>query len=126
MCARADGTLQATNVIDVSWGSGPWVTLEKECGKIVGFGGLYDDPFEPGWGPEVGYHFARSVWGQGYATELTRYTVRFAHEILKLRTVSAFAHPDNKASQAVLQKSGFKMQKHLPEMGRLLFAHSAS
>tara|TARA_R110002110_G_scaffold370798_1_gene580788 strand:- start:80 stop:574 length:495 start_codon:yes stop_codon:yes gene_type:complete len=105
-------------------GYGPWVIVEKASQKLVGFGGVYDDPFDPGWGPEVGYHFARSAWGRGYATELTRCAVRFAHETLKLRTVRAFAHPENKASQAVLRKSGFKLQRQVPGMERLLFAHS--
>jgi [ribosomal protein S5]-alanine N-acetyltransferase len=39
-------------------GYGPWVVLEKARGVIIGFGGLYDDPFDVGWGIEVSYHFA--------------------------------------------------------------------
>src|SRR5687767_8229713 len=33
-------------------GFGPWTIIEKTSGQIVGFGGLSDDPFDPGWGIE--------------------------------------------------------------------------
>ena len=29
---------------------GPWTLTETATGAIVGLGGLYDDPFDPGWG----------------------------------------------------------------------------
>jgi len=54
-------------------GYGPWVVFEKAAGTLIGFGGLYDDPFDVGWGIEVGYHFAKTAWGNGYATELTQF-----------------------------------------------------
>ena len=65
----------------------------------IGFGGLYDDPLEVGWGIEVGYHFAKTAWGSGYATELTEFCLRVAHERLGFDEIRAFAHPDNVASQ---------------------------
>jgi ribosomal-protein-alanine N-acetyltransferase len=33
----------------------------KADGRTIGFGGLYDDPFDPGCGVEVGYRFAPSA-----------------------------------------------------------------
>jgi len=36
-------------------GYAPWTILTKAEGRIIGWGGLYDDPFDPGWGVEVGY-----------------------------------------------------------------------
>ena len=39
-------------------------------GRIIGWGGLYDDPFDPGWGGEVAYFFYQAVWGQGYDSEM--------------------------------------------------------
>jgi ribosomal-protein-alanine N-acetyltransferase len=38
-------------------GYAPWTILTKVDGSIVGWGGLYDDPFDPGWGVEIGYFF---------------------------------------------------------------------
>ena len=104
-------------------GYGPWVVLEKLGRAVIGFGGLYDDPFDVGWGIEVGYHFAKTAWGNGYATELTEFSLQLAHERLGFAQVRAFAHPDNAASQRVLEKTGFERQRFVPEMNRHLFAH---
>jgi RimJ/RimL family protein N-acetyltransferase len=104
-------------------GYGPWTIRERSGGGIVGLGGLYVDPFDPGWGVEIGYHFAPSAWGRGYASELTRFCLERAHGALGLAAVRAFAHPDNAASLRVLGKAGFRRERFVPEMNRLLFVH---
>ncbi|EEE46484.1 hypothetical protein SADFL11_3773 [Roseibium alexandrii DFL-11] len=38
-----------------------------------------------------------------------------------LPPVSAFAHPDNKASQKLLQKAGFLPEHHVESMNRILY-----
>lgn len=102
-------------------GFGPWSVIETLSGQIVGFGGLYDDPFDPGWGIEVAYHFLPSAWGKGYATELVNHCLGIAHSRLHVAEVSAFAHPDNLASQRVLAKAGFSQHRFVPEMNRWLY-----
>ena len=104
-------------------GYGPWAVFEKSDRTMIGFGGLYDDPFDVGWGIEVSYHFAKHVWGNGYATELTEFCVRFALERLGIAEIKAFAHPDNVASQRVLEKTGFERQGFVRQMNRYLFVH---
>ena len=106
-------------------GYGPWTVREKTTREIVGIGGLYDDPFEPGWGPEVAYQFAPTAWGKGYATELTRYCLRLAREAFRIASVRAFAHPDNLASRRVLEKAGFREASFVSEMSRLLYVQEA-
>ncbi len=102
-------------------GYGPWTVLERRSGAIIGFGGLYDDPFDVGWGPEVSYRFAPWAWGKGYATELTEFCVKLACEELGLAEISAFAHPDNVASRRVLEKAGFEEERFVPAMNRYLY-----
>lgn len=102
-------------------GCAPWTVVDKGDGRIVGWGGLYEDPFDPGWGPEVGYAFHPDVWGRGYATELVAAALSIADDALALSLVKAFASPDNGASRRVLEKSGFREERFIPEMGRLLF-----
>jgi RimJ/RimL family protein N-acetyltransferase len=105
-------------------GFGPWSVVEKTSGRIIGFGGLLDDPFDPGWGIEVAYHFAPAAWGRGYASELTIHCLRVAAERLRLREVCAFAHPDNAASHRVLTKAGFERRRFVSEMNRFLYVCS--
>src|SRR4051812_18901934 len=102
-------------------GCAPWVVVERETNTTIGFGGLYDDPFDPGWGVEVGYFFAPAAWGKGYATELTRFCVALAREQARWPRLRAFAHPGNTASQRVLSKAGFEQERFVPEMNRLLY-----
>ncbi len=102
-------------------GCAPWVIIEKEAGVAIGFGGLYEDPFDPGWGIEVGYFFAPAAWGKGYATELTLFCVALARQQARWPTLRAFAHPQNAASQRVLLKSGFLQERFVPDMQRFLY-----
>jgi len=102
-------------------GYGPWTVRRKADGEIVGFGGLYDDPFDPGWGIELSYAFAPWAWGSGYATELALVSLDYARDRLKVSPVRAFAHPDNAASRRVLRKVGFEELRFVPEMNRYLY-----
>jgi len=101
-------------------GFAPWAVLTRDNGQLVGWGGLYEDPFDPGWGVELGYSLHPAVWGQGYATELACACLNWADERLKAPEVWAFVHPDNTASQRVLDRAGFKRIRPLPEKERIL------
>jgi [ribosomal protein S5]-alanine N-acetyltransferase len=102
-------------------GCAPWVITEKNAAAAIGFGGLYEDPFDPGWGVEVGYFFSPAAWGNGYATELTRFCIIVAKQQACWPVLRAFAHPQNIASQKVLSKSGFEQERFVPEMERFLY-----
>jgi RimJ/RimL family protein N-acetyltransferase len=100
-------------------GCAPWTIFEK-AGDTVGWGGLYQDPFDPGWGIEVGYFFAPSAWGRGYATELVMFCLQVARG-LGLERLTAFAHSENLGSRRVLEKAGFSVERFVPEMQRFLY-----
>lgn len=102
-------------------GCAPWTIIAKADRRIIGWGGLYQDPFEPGWGIEVAYFFHQSAWGQGHATELVAASMDVADRILHLRQVCAFAHPDNAGSRKVLERAGFSVERFVPEMERFLY-----
>lgn len=105
----------------VTHGCAPWVIRKITSQRIIGWGGLYEDPFDPGWGVELGYFFAPSSWGQGYATELGLACLAMARDELKLPRLRAFSHPDNLASQKVLKKTGFIRKDFIPAMNRFLY-----
>ena len=102
-------------------GYAPWTITPKSDGRIIGWGGLYDDPFDPGWGVEVAYFFHPSTWGQGYASEMLAACMNIADHGLQLPEVKAFAHPANGGSRRVLEKAGFEIVRFVPEMGRFLY-----
>ena len=103
-------------------GCAPWTITTKQDGRIIGWGGLYDDPFDPGWGVEVGYFFHPDAWGRGYASELLTACLAEADNTLRLPELRAFAHPDNAGSRRVLEKSGFEQRRYVPEMERFLYS----
>lgn len=106
-------------------GYAPWVVIAKADDRVVGWGGVYLDPFDRNWGPELGYSFHPAVWGQGLATELALACLGWADNVLGLPAVSAFAHPDNAASRRVLEKVGFVPVRPVPEMDRILYRRTS-
>lgn len=102
-------------------GYAPWTIMSKAENRIIGWGGLYDDPFDPGWGVEAGYFFHPAAWGRGYATELMEACTSLADDVLRLSEVRAFARPENVGSRRVLEKSGFEVVRFVPEMERFLY-----
>lgn len=102
-------------------GYAPWTIRTKADGAVIGWGGLYQDPFDPGWGIEVGYSFSPAVWGQGYASELVAACLVMADGVLRLPETVAFTHADNVASRRVLAKAGFTVVRHVAEMDRTLY-----
>jgi ribosomal-protein-alanine N-acetyltransferase len=55
---------------------------------------------------EVGYLLDRGYWGRGLATEAARTSVQFGFEYLGMKTIVGIVHPENIASQRVLEKAG--------------------
>lgn len=105
-------------------GCAPWTILTKADARVIGWGGLYYDPFDPGWGVEVGYSFDPAAWGHGYATELVAACTSLADDALHLPEIHAFARAENVRSRRVLEKAGFKVVRFVPEMERLLYRRS--
>ena len=103
-------------------GCAPWTIIEKSSNHIIGFGGLYDDLFDPGnWGIEVGYFFAPTAWGKGYASELVSACIKDARDRMHIPELRAFAHPANVASRRVLTKAGFQETRYVEEMDRFFY-----
>jgi ribosomal-protein-alanine N-acetyltransferase len=86
-------------------GLGVW-PAEDERGAFVGWFCLkyVPDTVEI----EVGYRLAPKAWGRGYASEGARAIVRYGFDELGLDRIIGLTHPDNAASQRVLQKAGLE------------------
>ena len=85
-------------------GLGFWAVEEQGSGRLVG--GALLQPVDETPEIEVGYHFARSAWGHGYATEVTRALIRYGFETHGLTRIIGLVFPENHASRRVLEKAG--------------------
>lgn len=81
-----------------------WAVIEKSSGKIIGSCGFARRKMED---VELGYLFAREVWGKGFATEAARACLRYGFEKLKFAKIIALTDVDHAVSQKVLKKIGF-------------------
>ncbi|SCB26974.1 GNAT family N-acetyltransferase [Rhizobium lusitanum] len=102
-------------------GYAPWTAILKSTGRAIGWGGLYDDPFDSGWGVELGYYFHPGAWGHGYGSEFVSAALAEADHTLKLAKVGAFARPENRVSRRLLEKAGFELIRFVPEIERFFF-----
>lgn len=103
-------------------GFAPWVVVLRSELRVIGWGGLNIDPFEPGWGVEVSYFLRPAYWGLGYATEVVRAAIDHGFGDLALPEVAAFAKPENAASIRVLEKCGFAFVGYEPSLERNHYA----
>lgn len=85
-------------------GFGMFSVLERKGGSWIGNTG----PWMPeGWpGPEIGWVYARSAWGKGYATEAAGAAIDWAFDELGWSNVIHCIRPDNTNSSAVAHRLG--------------------
>ncbi len=93
----------------IEHGFGWWALEHKETGKLMGYCGLRHIDGAPE--VDVGYCLAREYWGQGFATEAVRVSLRYGFEALKLDRIFGVVAPENTASRRVLEKVGMKYEK---------------
>ena len=90
-------------------------TPEGDVGPLVGQGGLNPYVFDHRDGSrtvefEVMYKLARPYWGQGYATEIAQYWVRFAFEHVRLPRLYIGPERANVRSVRVLERLGARIE----------------
>jgi RimJ/RimL family protein N-acetyltransferase len=85
---------------------GKWCAGERASGRFIGWFSLNYVPKTVE--VEVGYRLLPHAWGRGFATEGARALVSHGFETLGLYRIIGLTHPDNAASQRVLQKAGLR------------------
>ena len=110
-CTRADiesAIPRVRNYYQQNPGYGIWLAELKDDGQFLGWACLkHLDQTED---IEVGYRLMKAFWNQGYATEAARALIDYGFEQLKLDRIVAITHPDNAASQRVLEKCGLRRE----------------
>jgi RimJ/RimL family protein N-acetyltransferase len=88
-------------------GFGPWATVDKESGRLIGHIGLeHVDDWPLEHKVEVGWVLHPYYWGRGLATEGGRASVRFGLEEAGLDRIFSTTFPDHAASRRVMEKCG--------------------
>lgn len=104
-------------------GFGMFAVEERETGTFLGMAGLTlpdeEAPFMPA--VEIGWRFARSAWGRGFATEAAREVLTWALHGLLLPRVVSFTVYENKRSWRVMERIGLA---HIDDTGRPVAAAS--
>lgn len=81
-----------------------WAVIEKVSQRIIGSCGFAR--LENSGEIELGYLFARRMWGKGFATEAAKACLKYGFEELGFSEVVALTDPEHIASQRVVEKLG--------------------
>ena len=85
-------------------GFGSWPIFRRDNDMLIG--AVLLKPLPDSTQIEVGWHLARSEWGNGYATEAGRAALQHGFHALALKTIFAVVDPENTASMAVCRRLG--------------------
>lgn len=96
-------------------GYGPYATVEKASGNVIGPVGFW---YPLGWpSPEIKWALAPEYWGKGFASEGARAVQIVGREYLPDISLISFIHPENIASINLAQALGATFEKNLPFRG---------
>jgi RimJ/RimL family protein N-acetyltransferase len=105
--AESDAAVERYATHISRYGYGMWAVELRATGELIGCCGVFHRRPEEGVGAEVGWRLAARHWGQGYATEAARATVKRAFGSLGIAEVVAITVPANAESRRVMEKLGF-------------------
>ncbi|MGL5083481.1 MAG: GNAT family N-acetyltransferase [Microcoleaceae cyanobacterium] len=90
-------------------GTGSWAVVNLENQEILGAILLVQLPDNQGQlttDYEIGWHFRKSSWGKGYATEAAQGIINYGFNTLNLAEIYAVVKPENHPSIRVTQRLG--------------------
>lgn len=87
-------------------GFSPYAVVLKDEDKLIGVCGF--NPAGEDYDAELLYHFAKPYWGLGYAYEAAEAVIEHVKKHLELKVIGAAVSPENKGSERILVKLGFK------------------
>ncbi len=90
---------------------GVWALEEKQSGQMIGAIRL-EKIDERARQAEIGYFLKKDYWGKGLMTEALKNLVYLSFYHLHLKQLTIITHLENKASQRVAEKAGFKQTGH--------------
>lgn len=104
-----DETMETIQRVQTRWqqyGFSWWAMCDKQSGEVAGAACLQHLANQDGAPLEIGWRLRKEFHGKGLATEAAKAIVDFAVERVGVTYLVAVAHPDNLASQRVMQRLG--------------------
>ena len=95
------------------YGYGLWAVMLKSENKFIGDCGLLRQEVDGVLELEVGYHFNRKYWGQGYAPEAAKACFDYSFNVLGRTRMISLIRPENLPSQRVAEKNGLQIEKKI-------------
>ena len=110
-------TIESIADAEMHWekhGFGFWVFHSRSDGQFVGRGGLKKYTLKDlGGQQEVGLAYAVTspLWNRGFATEMARGILDIGFTVFDFPNIASWTLPQNKASQRVMEKLGFRYER---------------
>ncbi len=99
-------------------GFGKWAVVHKRNNILIGICGLQRAEIDGNIEIELGYRFAKSYWGKGFATEAARAVKDYAFKVLNITALISCIEKENSASIRVAQKNGLRFWKESSFLGQ--------
>lgn len=93
------------------YGHGVYVVHERASGDVAGLGCLRNLLLDADDEIEIGYSLFPAYWGRGLATEIARACLELGFSFLGRDSLVAVTHPENRASQRVMEKVGMAFDR---------------
>jgi ribosomal-protein-alanine N-acetyltransferase len=100
--------------------------MEKSSGRLIGRCGLLPWTFEGREEVEVAYLLERAAWGRGFGAEAAQACLAYARDTLHLPRLICMMMPDNRASAAIAQKLGMRLEQERLFQGVLVHQYAIS
>ena len=98
-------------------GYGLFAVTLKGSDDVVGDCGVIKQDVEGETRLEVGYHFRRDQWGNGYATEAARACMGLAFHAFGADKIISLIRPENVPSRRVAERNGMQLERQVTHYG---------
>ncbi len=107
---KTTGWIERQLAMHKKLGFGRWKLVLKETNQLAGFCGVaYIGTTEE---VEIGWWIARSLWGQGLASEAAMFVKNYALGELGISHLISVCTPENVASLRIMQKIGLRLREN--------------
>ncbi len=105
-------------------GFGWWAVILKETGEMIGDCGVTIQNIDGAKLPEIGYHFNKKFWRQGFGTEAARAVRDWAFENTAYDCLYSYMDRTNVGSYSVAEKIGMKKIKEYTDGDEQLLVYA--